>query len=153
MSQKSKAKQQKIQVAVSGCTSSLARILRRAAQRTLQLEKKTGIIDIRVLGGTAMAKEHRTWLGQRGPTDVMTFDLRDAAHSKTIEGQLLVCRDVARTVARQMGHDWMRELALYVVHGCLHLCGYDDQSPADFLRIHRREKEIFSSLGWISISP
>jgi probable rRNA maturation factor len=143
----------RIRIVVTGCEPDIARILARAGRRTLELEKHSGTLEIHVLGSAAMAREHRTWMGIRGATDILTFDLRDQPGPRTIEGQLLVCRDVARTTAKRLGYDWKRELALYVVHGCLHLCGRDDQTPADYLRIHRREKEIFSALGWTPISP
>ena len=42
---------------------------------------------------------------------------------------------------------WQRELALYVVHGCLHLCGHDDRRPTDFSKMHALEDRILTNIG------
>lgn len=101
-------------------------------------------IDIAVIDAVEMKRQHRQWMGDGGVTDVLTFDLRDR-RGGPIEGQILVCIDLAKKRAGPHG-DWRRELALYVVHGCLHLCGYDDHDPRDFARMHAREDEILESL-------
>jgi len=102
-------------------------------------------LDIEVIDTAEMKRQHKQWMGDGSVTDVLTFDLCDRPRGP-IEGQILVCVDVAKKRAGPRG-DWKRELALYVVHGCLHLCGYDDHDPRDYKKMHAREDEILESLG------
>ncbi|WP_406693650.1 rRNA maturation RNase YbeY [Singulisphaera sp. Ch08] len=85
-------------------------------------------------------------LGHNWPTDVITFPLSEPDDT-TLAAELVVSAEMAVVTARQAGTDPCAELALYVVHGLLHLCGYDDQTPEDRIRIRRREDEILTSEG------
>jgi probable rRNA maturation factor len=60
---------------------------------------------------------------------------------------------MAVTTARRAGTNPRDELALYVVHGLLHLCGYDDQTAEDRTRIRRREDEILTTEGLTNTFP
>jgi probable rRNA maturation factor len=77
-------------------------------------------VEITILGSRAMSKVHRDFLGIPGATDVITFPY----------GEILVCAPVAAERAREFGHDTTTELALYAIHGLLHLSGHDDTTPA-----------------------
>ncbi len=103
-----------------------------------------------------MRRQHRDWMGDGSVTDVLTFDMREIRGRprgrkagrpiEPIDGQLLVCEAVARRRARAFKTDWRGELALYVVHGCLHLCGYNDCRRRDAAAMHRREDQILCDL-------
>jgi probable rRNA maturation factor len=127
------------------------RLLHRVAAYTASAEGFTrGRLSIAVVGATAMATLHRRYLGRPGPTDVLSFDLDTDRHRAYIEGEVVVCADVARRRAVRCGHSLQAaraELALYVVHGILHLSGYDDQTPAGCQRMHAREDELLSEFG------
>ncbi|MFO0972295.1 MAG: rRNA maturation RNase YbeY [Phycisphaerae bacterium] len=139
-------------VVVAGCRGALAATLRRAARHVLASERRTaGELEIVVVRDAAMARLHRRWKDRAGPTDTLSFDLRDAPTDPRVCGVVVVCADVARRVARRRGTPLAAELALYVVHGCLHLLGYDDARPADFRRMHRREDALLSELGFGSV--
>lgn len=88
---------------------------------------------------------HRRWKDSSASTDVLSFDLSD--DPARIEGILIVCDETARREARRRGIPIDSELALYVVHGSLHLAGHDDRRPGDFKRMHRREDELLGELG------
>lgn len=145
----SKQRDQGLTITLSGCEADLTAKLRRAARQTLQSEGyRCGRLDIAVVGDTEMRRQHARWMGVEAATDVLSFDLRDEIRVGRVDGQLLVCKSVARRRARSRDLDWRAELALYVVHGCLHLCGYDDHGQDDMAAMHRREDDILSSLGW-----
>ena len=91
-------------------------------------------------------------LGHNWPTDVITFPLSEPGEMP-LAGELVVSAEMAAATARQAGTDPDAELALYVVHGLLHLCGYDDQTPEDRTRIRRREDEILTSEGLTNTFP
>src|SRR5947209_15621969 len=72
---------------------------------------------------------NKQFLDHDEPTDVITFPLSGPG-AKTLEGEVVVGAEIARARATEFGHDEEHELALYVIHGLLHLCGYDDTTPA-----------------------
>ena len=135
-----------------------------------------GDLSIAVVGDAAMRRLHAAHLHDPRPTDVLTFDLGTHRRSGRLDAEIIVCADVARrcAAARSRGpiHDRplrearrcaaarsrapvrdhalreaRRELALYVVHGVLHLAGYNDHRPTDFRRMHAREDELLRELG------
>jgi hypothetical protein len=55
--------------------------------------------------------------------------------------------------AKWRGHDVQAELALYVIHGLLHLCGYDGRDPADAAAMRARERHYLALLGLPDIAP
>jgi probable rRNA maturation factor len=55
--------------------------------------------------------------------------------------------EIARDQAERRGHDVQAELALYVIHGLLHLCGYDDHSDEEAGRMRARERHYLAALG------
>ena len=126
-------------------------LLHRVAAHTAQAEGFTqGRLSIAVVGARAMATLHQRFLNSPGPTDVLTFDLGTEPDEGYIEGEIVVCTDVARRRAAQRNRSLQAaraELALYVVHGVLHLAGYDDHGAAAFRHMHRREDEILVELG------
>ncbi|MBL8878854.1 MAG: rRNA maturation RNase YbeY [Phycisphaerales bacterium] len=138
-------------------------LLADAARLTLASEGvRAAQLSIAVVDAPAMSRLHRRYCGVAGPTDVLTFDLsgESAEESEMLEGEVVVCAEVARREAlRRLGRaartQWLpmgrAELALYVVHGILHLCGYDDHRPADFQAMHAREDEILQYLGLGSV--
>lgn len=124
-------------------------LLHRAAAHAARAEGfRSGALSIAVIGRQAMRTLHRRHMQIDTPTDVLTFDLDTDRKRGWLEGEIVVCRDVARQV---VGSDSpgavSRELALYVVHGVLHLAGYDDHDPADFRRMHARENQLLSQLS------
>lgn len=143
-----KKKSPRLSIVVTGATNELAALISQAARRALSAEAKdAGRLEIAVVGDTEMRRQHRQWMGDPTVTDVLTFDMRDDDDDTEIDGQILVGGRVARRRAKKLGIEWQRELLLYVVHGCLHLCGYDDYRPSDSKRMHRREDEILVDIG------
>ncbi len=93
-----------------------------------------------------LAAMHDEFLGDPEPTDVLAFDLGEECGGPA--GELYVSVERARAVARERGVSAARELALYVVHGALHLCGHDDGEPAGRARMRAAEREVLSALGY-----
>ena len=89
---------------------------------------------------------NKQYLDHDEPTDVLTFPY-SAANAKKLEGELVLGVEIAREQAQERGHDVHAELALYVIHGLLHLCGYDDKSPAAEQSMRAREAHYLAKLG------
>lgn len=94
---------------------------------------------------------NKQFLEHDEPTDVITFPLSQPS-AKTLEGELVIGAEVARRVAAERGHDEQAELALYVIHGVLHLCGYDDKSNDDAKQMRVQERKYLKALGWPDIA-
>jgi probable rRNA maturation factor len=86
------------------------------------------------------------------PTDVISFKLSEP-DDPVLAGELVVSAEMAASTARDVGVDPVSELALYVVHGLLHLCGLDDLNPEDAAVMRRREGEILGAVGLINTYP
>ncbi len=87
-----------------------------------------------------IAALHGEFLGDPTPTDVITFPLDDGV-------EIVVSVECARREARARGHAIRAELALYVVHGVLHVCGYDDIEARDRARMRAAERAVLDALG------
>ena len=84
----------------------------------------------------AMEQLHLQWMGEPGPTDVLSFpmdELRPGRDGETsaegILGDIVLCPSVAATQAEAAGHSVMAELSMLTIHGLLHLLGYDHAEP------------------------
>lgn len=123
----------------------LSRQVRRAAAAA---GVNHGCLSVAVVNDVRMMKLHHQFSGEVGTTDVLTFDLREAPSSTNqLEGEIVVCFDEAQRQARSHGHTARDEALLYVVHGMLHLMGYDDHDPAAAARMHQREDQILTTIG------
>ena len=84
-------------------------------------------VSIALVDDATIHAVNRRYLDHDGPTDVISFVLSDPG-TPDLAGELVVSAEMAATTAREAGAEPLDELALYVVHGLLHLCGYDDRS-------------------------
>ena len=80
-----------------------------------------------------IARVHREFMGLPEATDVITFH----------HGELLVSADMAQARAAELGHSLEEELALYIVHGLLHLKGFDDASRGDAARMRKVQHRLW----------
>ena len=89
-------------------------------------------LEISLLDNGEMARIHGEFLQDATPTDVITF-----AH-----GELLIGVEVAEKQAVEFGTSADREIALYGIHGMLHLAGFDDRDPAKAKIMALRQEEL-----------
>lgn len=100
---------------------------------------------IHLVGTRTMTRLNEHWLGHPGSTDVITFDHRHTP-SDPLHGECFICLDDTLLQARQFQTDPGVELVRYIVHGALHLLGFDDQIPAERRRMKRRENTLVRQL-------
>jgi len=84
------------------------------------------------------------FLRRRRPTDVLTFPLSEDA--SRLEGEIYVCVDVAREQARRYHVSIRQELARLLIHGVLHLLGYDDRTAAQRKIMQAREDRYLEKI-------
>jgi probable rRNA maturation factor len=105
------------------------------ARRVLAAEKvRDAMLSIAFVTPEAIARLNREHLGHRGPTDVISFAFRAAGDGGAVVGDVYVCPDVARENARRHRVGVREEIARLVVHGTLHVLGYDH--PESDARTH-----------------
>ena len=86
------------------------------------------MISVAFVGRAAITKLNRKYLRHRGETDVISFGFTSGGKAAAIIGDIYVCPDVARLNARSQGVTASEELLRLVVHGTLHVVGYDHPS-------------------------
>ena len=118
-----------------------------AVDAALAFGGRSGIdVSVVLVDDPTLADMHGRYLADPTPTDVISFDLGEEGGGPA--GELYVSVERAALVARERGAPPERELALYVVHGTLHLCGYDDHEPEDIARMRAAEAQVLSALGY-----
>jgi probable rRNA maturation factor len=103
-------------------------------------------ISIALVDQAAIHAINLEHLGHDWPTDVISFNLSEPGES-ALAGEVVVSAEMAAVTAGNLGVEPDDELALYVVHGLLHICGYDDQSETDAAAMRRREDELLRTVG------
>src|SRR3954465_11327698 len=114
--------------------------LREAARAVLEGEGVAAAsVSLAFVDDAPIHRLNKQFLDHDEPTDVLTFPLSGPG-AKTLDGEVVIGAEVARVQAAERGHAEAAELALYVVHGLLHLCGYDDTTAAAARRMRDRER-------------
>ena len=117
--------------------SSLSRFLNR-------LRKSTGLdekVNVLITDNRKMAELNSRFRHKNAPTDVLSFP----SGADDWVGDIAVSVEIARENARRLGHSLAEELKILVLHGFLHLAGYDHES--DDGRMTKQESELRQELG------
>jgi probable rRNA maturation factor len=119
--------------------------LKSAAKAVLEGEGvKAAKIVLAFINNKHSHRLNKQFLDHDEPTDVITFPYSKS--KAKLEGEVVIGYEVAAENAADRKHDVRLELMLYVIHGCLHLCGYDDRSPKDAKRMRTKEREYLAKL-------
>lgn len=128
------------------------RHLEAVARAALAAEGVTAAeLSVTVVDDRRIAAVHEEWLDDPTPTDVITFDL-GMPGDPTLRGDMILSAETAARQARRLAsgrQGWTppRELAYYLVHGILHLTGYDDLTADDRRRMRARERAVMKAAG------
>ncbi|HUY88863.1 MAG TPA: rRNA maturation RNase YbeY [Pirellulales bacterium] len=102
-------------------------------------------ISLAVVDDPAIHELNRRYLNHDEPTDVLSFVLE--AGAGWLEGEIIVSADTAAASAPRFGWTPENELLLYVIHGALHLVGYDDLNPMARSEMRRQERACLAHFG------
>jgi len=146
-----------VEVEVSDTQGHLAvdhEALKALVRRVLEGEglERPSIISLALVDERTIHAVNRRHLDHDCPTDVISFLLSDP-DEPSLAGELVVSVERAVALARRIGIDPWAELALYVVHGLLHLCGHDDLTARDAEAMRRREAEVLAREGLTNTFP
>lgn len=94
-----------------------------------------GNVDVVIVSDRVIAEIHRRFMNVDGPTDVITFD----------HGEIIISAPMAQKYATEFGGSADREIGLYIVHGLLHLNGYDDRSGREARAMRKLQDKILAA--------
>jgi probable rRNA maturation factor len=107
-------------------------------------------LALRVVGAAESRRLNEKFRGRDAPTNVLSFPAPQlpAVRSRRALGDLVICAQVLRSEARAQGKTVRAHWAHLVVHGALHLIGYDHERAGDARRMQRREIAVLKDLGF-----
>jgi probable rRNA maturation factor len=114
--------------------------MRQLVREVLAERGQTAEVAIHWIGPRRSAEMNRQFLQHEGPTDIITFDY--GSTPECLRGELFICVSEAVRQAREFGTTWKQELRRYVIHGLLHLRGYDDRDARTRQRMKRAENRL-----------
>ena len=94
----------------------------------------------------AIRKLNKRFLNHDYPTDVISFHLSPFPFNRDFLGDLVVSVQTAKAVSRKLRIPFREELARYLVHGTLHLLGYEDGTKKDKIKMERRQETLVGKL-------
>lgn len=133
-----------IQVACSARGIPDARRLRALARAAAQ---GSGQITLRVVGAAEGRRLNRAFRGRDYATNVLAFDYRAPGARRPLRGDVVLCHPVLAREARAQRKSLADHYAHVVVHGVLHLRGYDHGKAREAARMQRREARILLRFG------
>lgn len=104
----------------------------------------TGRLGVVLVDGETIRQYNRDFLKHDYPTDVISFPIETRLEEHHLEGEILACTEIARQRAEEFGWTPHEEILLYVVHGILHLLGFDDTTPESRRMMRQKEKEYLA---------
>jgi probable rRNA maturation factor len=122
----------------------LSKLVTQILARELELESFQ--LSFVFIEPVEMARLNEKFLGHAGPTDVITFDYAEGG-SKMLCGEIVICVQIAVEQALAFNTRWQDELLRYIIHGILHLIGYDDTTPKARRKMKRLENTLVKTFG------
>ncbi|MBN2453587.1 MAG: rRNA maturation RNase YbeY [Candidatus Omnitrophica bacterium] len=119
------------------------------ARRVMSLIKREGAAELEIifLDDNGIRKLNRRYKHRDRPTDVLSFRIdRGEFGRKDFLGVIAISADTARRNAEAFGTGFPEEVVLYVIHGILHLFGYDDRTPGKRARMSNKQEEILRKI-------
>ncbi|MDP2912994.1 MAG: rRNA maturation RNase YbeY [Candidatus Omnitrophota bacterium] len=140
------------------------KFLKKIVLEILAYIKKTGSVEIEIvfLDDRAIRVFNKKYKGRNASTDVLSFKLGVAefgrrpsaslgtspeiVEGRRFLGEILISSETAFANSKVFGTEFYEELVLYVIHGILHLFGYDDKSAKDKIKMSKEEEKLLGFL-------
>ena len=125
------------------------RLVRRARRVLAELGERGAELSLVLAADPEMAELNARFRGRAGPTDVLSFSLLEGdcrEHRGALLGDVVIALGVARRQAEARGHDLEAECRRLLVHGVLHLLGYDHVRPEQARRMRAKERALWRHL-------
>ncbi|MGQ0694420.1 MAG: rRNA maturation RNase YbeY [Nitrospiraceae bacterium] len=126
--------------------ASLVRVIERVLAAVGEAQSE---LSVELVGDPRMRLLNREYRKQDRPTDVLAFPMRESDNPyPTLLGDVVISVPTALRQASEAGRSLDDELATLLVHGVLHLCGYDhERNEKEAALMRRRERAILNTIG------
>ncbi|MCH2208500.1 MAG: rRNA maturation RNase YbeY [Lentisphaerales bacterium] len=111
------------------------------------------VLSVILLDDPQITEINEQYLNHEGPTDVISFDYVDDfdeeidADDEFTIGELYISLETAKRQGEEYNKTLNEELLLYIAHGILHICGYDDHCEEDINEMRQAEQRVLSELN------
>ncbi len=122
--------------------------MKNLVRNILKAEKKDAELSIVFTDNKTIQEMNKTFLGHNYATDVLSFAYHEPSSGENVIGEIIISVEMAVKLAQKHGYPIEGEIALYLAHGLLHLLGYNDKQKRDAKKMHQREGELLSNLGY-----
>ncbi len=126
-------------------------VARKTIKSIKKLNSKKYNLNIIFVSNRYIKKLNKSYLNRNYSTDVIAFSMEEGQRLKDPSrfkqrtlGDIYISAEKAGTQAKILGHSIRREIAILVIHGILHLKGYDDIKKIDRMKMHRKTEEILN---------
>lgn len=128
------------------------RFVRKVVKHTLKkMEAEKSEVNIIFVGLEEIHEINKTYRNVDRPTDVISFALEDTedvtVYEERVLGDIYICLDKVHEQAKEYGHTEIREMAFLIVHGLLHLLGYDHMIKEEEKIMFGLQEEILNEMG------
>ncbi len=138
-----------VQYAVDAAGMPSAAEIRRWAELALQTYDRPAELVVRIVDEAEITALNRQYRGKDGPTNVLSFPCEGfAGVANDLLGDVVICAPVVTAEAATQGKPLTAHWAHLVIHGVLHLLGFDHHDAADAARMERRESDLLTGLGY-----
>jgi len=115
-------------------------------------------IDVAFINENTMKIINEEFREEKKATDILSFSYINSHinsketniskyKSQSIDGELLICPEVAYKQAKRLKHSFEKEIAILIAHGLLHLSGYDDNSEEEAKIMEKKQSELIEKLS------
>lgn len=105
-------------------------------------------LTVRLVDVQEMTRLNRQYRGRSSPTNVLAFPFENVAEVEySYLGDIVICLDVVKSESNQLDKPIQNHFAHMVVHGTLHLCGFDHQDQGEAEDMEIREQQVLAEFG------
>lgn len=133
-----------VQEKISISKNTLSLYIKRLSENTDSLNNLRGIIEINILNSEEMRRINREYRKKDYATDVLSFEYLDSPSE--VKGEIFICLPVAARQASENRQTLKKELEILLVHGLLHIAGYDHNNDNEEIEMENLAKKILSDL-------
>ncbi len=121
--------------------------IKQAVETVLKFKKKNSLVSVAIVNDQTMARINYAFRGQKKPTDVLSFAEFDSPMAdKDFLGEIIIDYEQIKRQAKLLQHSVKYELAFIVIHGTLHLLGYDDKTLKEAKKMEELGYKLFTKL-------
>lgn len=106
-----------------------------------------GSLSLSFVGEKRIRQINKDFRKKDSPTNVISFPFMDIVNGERLLGDIVICPLIAKKQALKQGNDFNDYMAFLIIHGFLHLLGYDHIKEKDRIIMEKKEEEIFNKLN------